>query len=181
MESLHGHLLIATPSLADPNFFRTVVLVGEHGEDGAMGLVLNRPAPATVAEAVPDLVSLPGDEEHLFLGGPVRPTVVLVLAEFIDPSDAGMLITDRVGFLSADSDLDVLAQSAVRARVFAGHAGWGAGQLESEIERADWIVKTAQDRDVFDDEPGAMWGHVLERMGGRFALLARIPTDPSVN
>jgi len=181
MQSLRGHLLIAAPSLADPNFVRTVVLIGEHGDEGAMGLVLNRPAPATVAEAVPDLESLAGDQEHLFLGGPVRPTVVLVLAEFSDPGEAGMLITDRVGFMSADSDLELVAQSALRARVYAGYAGWGAGQLESEVERADWIVKSAEDGDVFDEQPGALWRRVLERMGGRFALLARMPADPSVN
>jgi putative transcriptional regulator len=180
VDSLRGHLLIASPALADPNFARTVVLLGEHGDEGAMGVILNRRSPASVAAAVPDLPGF-SDEDSLFLGGPVRPSVVLVLAEFSDRDQAGILVTDRVGFLSAEAEFEQLTEVADRARVFAGYAGWGAGQLETEIEQSDWLLVPALEDDVFSDDPDGLWSCVLERMGARYALLARMPEDPSVN
>jgi putative transcriptional regulator len=181
VESLRGHLLIANPTLADPNFARTVVLVGEHGEEGAMGVILNRRSPATVAAAVPELSGPWDSEESLFLGGPVRPSVVLVLAEFVDAEAAGMLVTERIGFLSAEAEIEELAQLTARARVFAGYAGWGPGQLEAEVENTDWLLAPALEDDVFNEDPDGLWTAVLERMGMRYALLARMPPDPSVN
>jgi len=120
MESLKGKLLLASPTLLDPNFARTVVLVAEHTEEGAMGLVLNRPAAATVGEAVPDLSWLAGDEEPVFVGGPVAETAVIVLAEFDRPDMAGALVEDDLGFIGTDADdPDVLDGAIRRARVFA--------------------------------------------------------------
>src|SRR5918997_3426219 len=91
-ESLRGRLLLAAPTLLDPNFVRTVVLIAEHTEEGAMGLVINRPAASTVAEAVPDLGWLAGDDEQVYVGGPVAETAVIVLAEFLRPGGAGALV-----------------------------------------------------------------------------------------
>jgi putative transcriptional regulator len=91
-ESLRGKLILASPTLMDPNFARTVVLIAEHTEEGAMGLVLNRPAAATVDEAVPDLAWLTGDDAQVYVGGPVAETAVIVLAEFERPEVAGALI-----------------------------------------------------------------------------------------
>src|SRR6202043_1345278 len=96
-ESLAGQLLLAAPNLADPNFARTVVLVGVHSSDGAMGLVLNRPSELTVADAVPELDVAIGGEEPLYLGGPVQRSAIVCLAEFLDPTPAGLLGLGRVG------------------------------------------------------------------------------------
>jgi len=183
MESLQGQLLIASPKIVDPNFRRVVVYMAEHSEEGAMGLVLNRPAETTVAEAVPDLRWLAGgDEDAVWVGGPVAPSSVIVLAEFDDPSSAAMIVDGDLGFVPAEiDDRDAFAAAVRRARIFAGHAGWGPGQLESELEEDSWIVEPAQRGDVFTADAEALWSQVLRRKGSEYLLLATMPMDPSLN
>ena len=120
MDSLKGQLLLASPSLFDPNFRRTVVLVTEHNDEGAAGLVLNRRSETSVADALPDLTPLVEDTEVVYVGGPVQQEAVLCLAEFDDPDDAAMLVIDHVGFIPGDGDFGLLAGGTRRARVFAG-------------------------------------------------------------
>jgi len=111
----------------------------------------------------------------------VQPASVVVLAEFLDPEPAGMLVLGRIGFPAADADLEQLARATARRRVFAGFAGWGEGQLDAEVEHGDWIAHNALPEDVFTDLPGELWSAVLTRKGGSYALIARMPLDPSVN
>jgi putative transcriptional regulator len=179
--SLVGRLLLASPSLIDPNFARTVVLVGLHSGDGAMGVVLNRPSTVTVGEAVPQLQETLGAMEPVYLGGPVQPSSVVFLAEFMDPSPAGLLVLGRIGFPAPDAGIEELAEATERRRVFAGHAGWGPGQLDAEVADGDWITHDAQPEDVFSEDPEELWSGVLTRKGGSYALIARMPPDPSVN
>ena len=182
MDSLRGKLLLASPTMGDPNFARTVVLIAEHTDEGAMGLVLNRPASATVGEAVPDLSWLAGDAEPVYVGGPVAETAVIVLAEFDLPELAGAIVEDDLGFIGADADDPALLDGVVRrARVFAGHAGWGPGQLEDELAEDAWIVEPPRREEVFTDEPDELWAAVLRRKGRRYALLSTMPPDPSMN
>ena len=181
MESLRGKLLVASPSLLDPNFNRTVVLIAEHGEEGAMGVVLNRASDVEVAEAAPALADLVDASERVYAGGPVQPTAVVVVAEFDDPEQAATVVLDRVGVVGADADFDTLAADVTRVRVFAGMAGWSPGQLETELERDDWIVEPATADDVFAEDPDDLWSAVLVRKGGQYALVARMPADPSLN
>lgn len=180
-DSLAGQLLLASPNLHDPNFSRTVVLIGVHGEEGAMGVVLNRPSQVTVGEAVPQLDRAVGGLEPVYVGGPVQPNSIVCLAEFLDPTPAGLLVLGRIGFPAHDADLDELREATARTRVFAGFAGWGEGQLEAEVENGDWIAQAALAEDVFTEAPEELWSSVLTRKGGSFALLARMPPDPSVN
>jgi len=154
MDSVRGQLLIAGPGLLDPNFWRTVVLVVEHSDEGALGLVLNRPSETAVGEASSELGELVEPEELLFIGGPVQPSAVIVLAQFEDPNEAALT---------------------------AGHAGWGPGQLDAEVERDDWILEPSRLEDAFSTEPRELWSTVLERKGGSYALVARMPADPSLN
>lgn len=181
MESLAGQLLLASPSLLDPNFSRTVVLVGVHSEEGAIGVVLNRPSTVTVGEALPQLQDAVDDREPVYVGGPVQSNSIVVLAEFLDPDPAGLLVLGRIGFPAPDASVEQIAQTTARRRVFAGHAGWGGGQLDSELDSGDWITDAAQPQDVFTDAPAELWSIVLTRKGGSYALLARMPQDPSVN
>ena len=181
MESTRGQLLIAGPALHDPNFWRTVVLIVEHNDEGALGVVLNRPSETVVLEAVAQLERLVDPDEPVFIGGPVQPSSVIVLAEFEDPSDAAVVAFEDVGVLGTASPLDELAAGVRRARAFVGHAGWGAGQLDAEVERGDWILETARREDAFGTDPKELWRAVLTRKGGSYALLARMPADPSVN
>jgi len=181
LESLRGNVLVASPGLLDPNFHRAVLLLVEHGEEGALGVVLNRPSSAEVTEAAPPLAELvdPGDVIHV--GGPVDPEAVLILAELEDPSEAASLVFDDVGLLAAEGDPALWAAAARRARVFAGYAGWAAGQLEGELEEEAWILEPARAGDVFTHAPEDLWAEVLRRKGGQYELLARMPPDPSVN
>jgi putative transcriptional regulator len=180
MDSLRGHLLIAGPSLVDPNFWRTVVLVGEHSEEGALGVVLNRASDAAVDETVPELAMLADDLGQVHVGGPVQPSAIVVLADFLEPERAASLVLDSVGFLPAEVDPTTLGELR-RARVFAGYAGWGPGQLDDELEEGSWIVEPALAEDVFTSEPDALWSDVLRRKGGPFGVLALMPPDPSLN
>jgi putative transcriptional regulator len=180
-ESLAGQLLLAAPSLNDPNFERTVVLVGLHSAEGAMGIVLNRPSQVTIAEAAPQLEQAVGESEAVYVGGPVQPSSIVFLAEFIDPEPAGVLVLGRIGFPAPEAEIEELSHAVDRVRVFAGFAGWGEGQLEAEIEQGDWIAQVALPEDVFTDAPEELWSAALRRKGGSYALLARMPRDPSVN
>jgi putative transcriptional regulator len=180
-ESLAGQLLLASPALLDPNFRRTVVLVGMHNEDGAMGVVLNRPSAVTVGEAVPQLEQAVSEREPVYIGGPVQPGSVVLLAEFLDPAPAGMIVLGRIGFPAPDADIEELTELTARTRVFAGFAGWGEGQLDAEVDNGDWIANSALPEDVFTGLPAELWSAVLTRKGGSYALLARMPLDPSVN
>jgi putative transcriptional regulator len=180
-DSLRGRLLVASPALVDPNFRRTVVLVAEHGDEGAMGLVLNRPSEAVAEEAVPALAALAEPDGVVFAGGPVEPQAVTVLAAFDDPGEAAAVIFADIGFVRADADPSLLPGLTRRARLFAGYAGWGAGQLEAELAEEAWIVAEPAVEDVFSASPGELWSTVLRRLGGRFALVATMPPDPSLN
>jgi putative transcriptional regulator len=183
MESLRGQLLIASPKIVDPNFRRVVVYMAEHTDEGAMGLVLNRPAETTVAEAVPDLEWLSGDgDAGVWVGGPVSPASVIVLAEFEDPARAALVVEGDLGFVPAEiEDRDEFAAGVRRVRIFAGHSGWGPGQLEAELEEDSWILEPAERGDVFTADPEALWSKVLRRKGAEYVLLATMPMDPSLN
>jgi putative transcriptional regulator len=182
MDSMRGKLLIASPALIDPNFHRTVILIAEHTGDGAMGLVLNRPAETLVADVVPDLSDLADDGAPVYFGGPVAADSVIVLAEFDDPALAGVLLDDDLGFVGSESgDLGDVAGGVRRARVFAGHSGWGPGQLEGELEDESWIVEPPQREEIFSEDADGLWSAVLRRKGREYALLSTMPPDPSVN
>jgi putative transcriptional regulator len=181
MDFQRGQLLIAGPTLLDPNFWRAVVLVVEHSDEGAFGLVLNRVSETTVGEAVPELEELVDPDERLFIGGPVQPSGVVILGDFEDPSDAALMAFDDVGVLATGSSVLESSAGLRRSRAFVGHAGWGPGQLDAELERGDWILESARLKDAFCSEPAELWSEVLARKGGSYALVARMPPDPSLN
>lgn len=172
---------MAGPALLDPNFWRTVVLIVEHNDDGALGLVLNRPSETSVGEAVPQLGAMLNADEKLFIGGPVQPSSVIVLAEFDDPEDAALIAFEDVGVLGTGPSEDELTAVIRTGRAFLGHAGWGPAQLDGELERGDWILEPAKREDAFSEQPRELWSEVLTRKGGSYALVARMPADPSMN
>ena len=172
-ESQRGKLLIAAPSLFD-FFRRTVVLIVEHTEQGAFGVILNRRADADVAELVPDLGPLVERGAPLWVGGRVAPVSIVVLGEFEQPEQSAGAVTGWMGVVDPDGDSEVL-----RARVFVGHAGWGPGQLDEELANDAWIVGDPDPEDVF--AVGDLWSEAVARRGGDFRLLATMPADPSLN
>lgn len=189
-ELLAGRLLVASPVLDDPNFTRTVVLLLEHTEDGALGLVLNRPSAASVSDALPRWADQAAEPGHVFLGGPVEPQAAICLAaaeageppagwrplEPAHPTPAG----PRLGVLDLGID-PWEGGGRLRLRVFAGYAGWSADQLEAEISMGGWYVVDAAPQDALSPDPADLWRTVLRRQGGNLALVSTFPTDPRLN
>ena len=162
-----------------------MVLVCEHSDEGALGLVVNRATSLEATEAVPELAAMLGAGARLWSGGPVQPQSIVLLAE-LEPSrerqpDDALMVVGDVGLVLQGADLGDLDLGERGARAFLGYAGWGPGQLESELERDDWIVVDAEPDDAFVDDADGLWGRVLARKGGDYALLARMPPDPSLN
>jgi len=180
MKSLRGQLLISSGGLYDPNFRHTVVLVGEHNADGALGVILNRALNVTVEQALPPLSDLVPPGELLFQGGPVQPESAVLLAEMAEPSLADLPVFGSVGFLVGDVSAEIHG-SILRARVFAGYSGWGPGQLEAEMAEDSWILEPARVEDVFNEAPDLLWSRVLQRKGPEYRRLSQMPYDPSMN
>lgn len=178
-----GRLLVATPALGDPNFDRTVVLVLQHGPDGAVGVVLNRPGPVPVGRAFPAWGRFAGEPAVAFSGGPVAPTAAIGLArtDADDERDGWAPLVGRLGTVDLARPPDELPVTVEALRVFTGYAGWGGGQLESEIEAGAWFVVAARPEDAFSRDPSRLWRGVLARQRGRLALFAHAPPDPTVN
>lgn len=177
-----GRLLVASPTLMDENFTRTVVLMLEHSPEGALGLVLNRPTEIVAREVLPSpLADALPERELVHEGGPVQPEAVIVLADFSDPASAASITVGSVGVVDPNDDALDLSDRVRAVRAFGGYAGWGAGQLEREITEGAWIDVEADTDDVFTGAPEALWRRVLDRKGGAFRLFARMPEDPSLN
>lgn len=181
--SLRGRLLVATPSLGDPNFDSTVVLVLEHGEDGAVGVVLNRPTGTDLADPLPGWHRLAAEPPVVFVGGPVSPDAAICLArswpdEFLDAYEP---LLDSLGTVDLSIDPDEVASAIQGVRVFVGYAGWGEGQLEAEIEAGAWWVVDASPDDALSSEPDGLWRAVLRRQRGRLAMFANFPSNPTMN
>jgi putative transcriptional regulator len=174
---LAGGLLVASPVLVDPNFHRTVVLILQHDGDGAVGVVLNRPSGEPVRRHLPAWEPLLLDPPVVFVGGPVEPSMAIGVLRTDDPADPTPL--SGVGLIDlADEPGDLLVGEV---RIYSGYAGWAAGQLEAEIEEGAWVVVPALPDDVFSVSPADLWARVLRRQGGRMAMLATFPPDPSWN
>ena len=180
-ESYVGKLLVATPSLLDPNFARAVVLICDENEDGVMGLILNRPFRVEVATYTPEWGPLASPPPRVFEGGPVHREVGLAIGRLREeaPATGWTPITDVLGLVDLDGSPADLWGDIVGLRVFSGYAGWSAGQLEAEIAEQAWFVVDAAPADPFDPEPTDLWEQVLRRQGGDFSTFATGPGDPS--
>jgi len=183
MDSLKGRLLVATPLLGDPNFERAVVLLLEHADEGALGLVLNRPSGLDVADPLPEWGRYALEPEVVFVGGPVSRNSVIALARLRAdlPAERWEQVLGPVGVLDLSGDPDDVAAAVTAVRVFAGYAGWGAGQLEDEVAEGAWYVVPADPVDAFTDDPEHLWRTVLARQEGELARVAQVPEDPRLN
>lgn len=183
VESLQGRLLVATPRLPDENFFRTVVLMVQHNEHGALGVVLNRSSGRSVQELWEDLGDSPCEaQQPVHLGGPVTgPVMAVHTAEDL----ADLEIFPGVYLAAQKANLDKLVcQQEHRFRVYLGHAGWGGGQLEGELEQGAWLTASATGDYVFYDGDD-LWEKVAKHIGADLLIstlkLKEVPDDPSVN
>ncbi|MGH3509668.1 MAG: YqgE/AlgH family protein [Nocardioidaceae bacterium] len=179
-----GQLLVATALLVDPNFQHAVVLLLDVDENGALGVVVNRPSPVPVAEVLPDWSPLATEPDVMFLGGPVSTDSALAVATLADSDDEPVgfrRLFGRTGIVDLDTPTEVVADAVSRLRVFAGYAGWGAGQLEDEIGEESWYVVPAVPGDLYSEDPGALWPRVMRRQPGELAWLSTRPLDPTLN
>ncbi|MFC4534377.1 YqgE/AlgH family protein [Sphaerisporangium dianthi] len=185
-----GGLLVATPLLDDPNFRRGVVLILEHDEDGGtLGVMLNRPSEVTVTQVLPSWDALVSGPPVLFEGGPVQTDSALALASVPSGQEplgwrrlhAGSSAVSKLGTVDLDAPPEILAGEITQMRIFAGYAGWTAGQLESEIREGSWYVVEAEPGDTFDSRPTNLWRSVLRRQPGELAFVATCPDDPKLN
>lgn len=180
---LTGRLLVAAPQLYDPNFDRSVVLMLEHGEEGALGVILNRPTEVDVADPLPAWAPLAAGPPVVFAGGPVSQESAIGLARATSDEavDGWAPVDGRLGTVDLSRAPDDIAVGFEAIRIFAGYSGWGAGQLEGELEVGAWIVADALPADALSDEPERLWATVLRRQGGKVAWLALYPPDASFN
>jgi len=193
-ETFATHLLVASPRLEDPNFARRVILILEHGEHGALGVVLNRPGGVGVDEVLPQWHPMATPPAELFTGGPVARNAVIGLARLRIGEDSGNgrmtppegwrpLIPDAhpVGTIDLGAGPGAVAEAIIGVRLFSGYAGWDAGQLEDEIGDGSWYVVRAEPGDPVSADPEGLWQRVLRRQGGSLAVVSGYPIDPSTN
>lgn len=182
-QSLAGRLLVATPALRDPNFDRTVVLVLEHTDEGAVGLVLNRPSATGVGEPLPEWDAMAAEPPVIFVGGPVSATAVIGLARGrrAGPGGGWRPVVGAVGIVDLGAGPEEVGPAIAQLRLFAGYAGWGPGQLEDEVDLHAWWVVDAVPDDALSARPERLWRAVLRRQPGRLAMFATFPDDPAVN
>jgi putative transcriptional regulator len=186
-KTLTGSLLVATPMLDEPPFRRSVVLLLDHDDDGALGVVVNQAADLAVdrvLSAWSQTVSEPG---VLFVGGPVGTDSALAVAELA----TGLTATadppgwrgcfDRIGLVDLDAPPELLGSAIGRMRIFAGYSGWGSGQLEGEISEGAWYVVESEPDDVFGLHPAGLWRRVLRRQRDETAFMSTYPDDPLQN
>ena len=183
---LAGRLLVAPPSAdGDPSFGRSVVLVLGHDDGGALGLVLNRPGPVPVEAVLPHWAALAPDPGRVFVGGPVAPGGAVLLGWPHATTPVGALrpvaaaLPGGVGLVDVDGDVEPSALAGVR--VFAGHAGWSAGQLDEEVARGAWVVADPVEGDVSAAAPEVLWEAVLRRQPGFLPALVDAPPHPRLN
>jgi putative transcriptional regulator len=175
MESLAGSLLVATPILLDPNFFRTVVLLLQHDEDGCVGVVLNRPTEELVADHLPEWAEHVPDPKTVNFGGPVDPAIAIGLSLAGDGTSTGV---PGLNLVDLSEPPDGAASHPVR--IYSGYAGWGDEQLETEIATGSWYVVQASPEDPFDAGDG-QWRRVLRRQAGFLSAVSTFPDDITLN
>ena len=180
-----GSLLVATPTLLDPNFDHTVVLMLDVDENGALGVVLNRPSTVEVAEILPDWSPLATGPDVLFSGGPVSTDSALGVAA-LQPGDevepvGFRRLYDDVGIVDLDTPTEVVGPALTGLRIFAGYAGWEEAQLVDEVTSGAWYVVPSAPGDLFGTAPESLWSRVLRRQPGELAWVSTMPVDPTQN
>jgi putative transcriptional regulator len=179
-----GMLLVATPALLDPHFADTVVLMLDVTDEGALGVVLNRPSPILVADVLDQWCDLVAEPEVLFRGGPVSTDGAIGVARLRDPADVPVgwrEVAGPIGVVDLDTPAELIDGSLAGMRVFAGYAGWGAQQLQEEIAEGSWYVVSGEAADAFRGDPSGLWRDVMRRQPGMLAWHSTRPVDPELN
>lgn len=175
-ETLAGSLLLAHPVMQDPNFRRSVVLMSVHNNEGAMGVVLNRPTGQRLGQLNGDFAMGPLSSVPLFKGGPVHPEQLIIAAWQSRPDGF------RLHFgIEPDKAIQLMDEEGTHVRGFLGYSGWSAGQLENEMERHTWVVTPVPEDLLIQPQNDLLWKNVLSREGAEWRLMADEPEDPTQN
>lgn len=187
LNSLEGHFLLAANHMRDPNFYQSVVLMLEHTDETAMGLIVNRPMSTKLHEALGDMGSPTNQRSPLFSGGPVEDSSMFIMHNCEDLSSSDRTVCDGVYVSSSSDSFDHLIQESIDDlrerlfRVYCGYAGWGGGQLEQEIERGDWLSVPATSERVFQSDPYELWDDCMRELKGKHRILPHNSSDPQMN
>jgi putative transcriptional regulator len=176
-----GKLLIAEPFLTDPNFARSVILLCEHGEEGSVGFILNRPIDLTLGDLVPELYT---PMLGINKGGPVQLDTLHMIHRLQPQLGGNAIVNDIYWGGSYEALQDVVSDKAFTGqnlRLFVGYAGWTAGQLEKEVEEGSWMISDASTEILFDTDPVGIWKKSIRLMGKEYAYLANMPLNPQLN
>ncbi|MCA9080730.1 MAG: YqgE/AlgH family protein [Planctomycetaceae bacterium] len=185
--SLRGHFLIACPKLRDGNFFRSVVLIVEHGSEGAMGLVINRPSSVSLSSGLSGHFDLPEDGELIYTGGPVEPSALFMIhnSADLDPTEnpvlPGLFMGSSAEVFESVVESKLDGEMHIKYRVYSGCAGWAPGQLEGELARGDWQVLPGDPSQVFSENPYSVWDDVLGKSRETHRLLSLKCEHPEWN
>jgi putative transcriptional regulator len=183
MSSVRGQLLVATSAIEAGPFRRAVVYLLDHDDEGALGVIVNRPLESEVADVLPDWSAMVNAPDCLFEGGPVSMDAALAIGVVTDANQhpvSWRQMAGRIGLVDLDGPAPVPGEF-LGLRVFAGYAGWSAGQLESEIAEGSWLVVPAMDSDLTSAVPERLWAEVLRRQVGETRYWSTLPDDPGLN
>ncbi len=178
-----GDLLISEPFLPDPNFERTVIYICEHNEEGSFGFVLNRPSELKFDDIIAEVEDF---DMTMYIGGPVQHDTLHFIHRASDIIDDGVIIKENLCWGGNFEQLKALINTKQinekDFRFFIGYSGWGAGQLQEELDANSWIVlPNATEKQIFDIPPDQLWRTILKDMGGRFKMYSNYPSDPRLN
>lgn len=179
-----GIFLVAAPALRDPNFRQAVVLLCEHGPEGALGVIVNRPTAMSISEALPQVPILEGQPHVLYSGGPVQTNQVMLLYRVNQAPENSHKVFDGV---CLGGDLDIMERILTTReqkesfRAYLGYSGWGPGQLESEMQTGSWITLPADPAIVFEKDSSRIWSDVFLTLDEASRHYADMPIDPSLN
>lgn len=185
-QPLKGHFLVAARHLNDPNFFKTVVLIIDHGDEGAMGLVVNRPSCLSVAAALSHEFDLSASSEMVHFGGPVDREALFILHNADRGDCCKQIVVPGVVTVGSSEEFQsvlgaVEAQEPLAYRIFHGCAGWAPDQLEGEIERGDWLVLPACSETTFHEDPYELWDFCLSKIHRANRILPHVVRNPEWN
>ncbi len=192
-DSLEGYILISETDLMDPNFYRTVVVIIQHGEEGAFGLVVNRQSEATLGEVLEEAGDTPIADIPVYVGGPVQQEFLFVMHAGLPgmPENENAL-TPAAGVVFEPASPELLAwltdawnnesrDDHPSIHFFAGYCGWGPGQLEDELREGAWLIHEVRPDIVFHPDPQEAWKHALGKKGDFYKIVAETGFKPSMN
>ena len=168
-----GKFLVASRDLNDPNFSESVILLLDYNENGALGVIINRPTEISLADLLPGVKALHKRKEVVHIGGPVARHMVMILTQTPKPPQDAQKVFADIYLISQQSELERVLQAGgkrTQVRAYVGYAGWAAGQLDMEVARGGWLIVPAEAALIFDKAPAHVWPELIRRGEAQWTL-----------